>query len=50
MAQQTMGAFTEDKVDALSRTLKEPEWLRSFRIGALGEFLKLPLELSPLYT
>ena len=28
MAQQTMGAFTEDKVDALSRSLKEPEWLR----------------------
>ncbi|MGA2200218.1 MAG: Fe-S cluster assembly protein SufD [Nitrososphaerales archaeon] len=50
MAQQTMGAFTEEKVDALSRSLKEPEWLRSFRIDALGEFLRLPLELSPLYT
>jgi Fe-S cluster assembly protein SufB/Fe-S cluster assembly protein SufD len=50
MAQETLGAFTEEKVDALSRSLKEPEWLRSFRLEALGEFLKLPLELSPLYT
>ena len=50
MAQQTLGAFTEEKVDALSRSLKEPDWLRSFRIDALGEFLKLPLEISPLYT
>ncbi len=50
MAQQTMGAFTEEKVDALSRSLKEPGWLRSFRTDALGEFLRLPLELSPLYT
>ncbi|MDA4114548.1 MAG: Fe-S cluster assembly protein SufD [Thaumarchaeota archaeon] len=50
MAQQTMGAFTEEKVDALSRSLKEPDWLRSFRIDALKEFIKLPLELSPLYT
>ena len=50
MAQQTMGVFTEEKVDALSRSLKEPDWLRAFRIDALGEFVKLPLELSPLYT
>ncbi len=50
MAQQTMGAFTEEKVEALSRSLNEPEWLRSFRIDALGQFLKLPLEISPLYT
>ncbi len=50
MAQETLGAFTEEKVDALSRSLKEPDWLRSFRMDALGEFLKLPLELSPLYT
>jgi len=50
MAQQTMGAFTEEKVAALSRNLGEPEWLRSFRIDALHEFLRLPLELSPLYT
>src|ERR1700675_605552 len=50
MAQQAMGAFTQEKVDALSKGLREPEWLRSFRIDALSEFLKLPLELSPLYT
>ena len=50
MAQQTLGVFTEAKVDALSRSLKEPGWLRSFRLDALGEFLRLPLELSPLYT
>ncbi|MGA2665600.1 MAG: Fe-S cluster assembly protein SufD [Nitrososphaerales archaeon] len=50
MAQETMGAFTEEKVAAISRSLREPEWLRSFRIDALHEFLKLPLELSPLYT
>jgi Fe-S cluster assembly protein SufB/Fe-S cluster assembly protein SufD len=50
MALQTVGVFTEEKVDALSRSRKEPGWLRSIRIDALHEFLSLPLELSPLYT
>lgn len=50
MAQQTTGVFTEEKVETLSRSLHEPEWLRSFRLDALQQFLKLPLELSPLYT
>ena len=50
MAQQSVGVFNEEKVEALSKSLAEPEWLRSFRIDALGEFLRLPLEVSPLYT
>jgi Fe-S cluster assembly protein SufB len=50
MAQQTTGVFTEEKVEALSKAFGEPDWLRSFRLDALQQFLKLPLELSPLYT
>jgi Fe-S cluster assembly protein SufB len=50
MAQQTMGSFTEAKVVALSKKLGEPDWLREFRLDALAQFTKLPLELSPLYT
>jgi FeS assembly protein SufD len=49
MAQQSLGAFTEEKVAALSSSLREPEWLRKFRADSLKEFLRLPLEISPLY-
>jgi len=50
MAQQSVGAFTEEKVDAIASAFGEPEWLRRFRSESLKEFLKLPLEISPLYT
>ena len=50
MAQQTMGSFTEAKVEAISKRFGEPDWLREFRLEALRQFIKLPLEVSPLYT
>jgi Fe-S cluster assembly protein SufB len=50
MAQQSVGAFTEERVAAISSALGEPEWLRKFRTESLNEFLRLPLEISPLYT
>jgi Fe-S cluster assembly protein SufB len=50
MALQPVGAFTEEKVDALSSAFDEPDWLRRFRSDSLKDFLRLPLETSPLYT
>jgi Fe-S cluster assembly protein SufB len=50
MAQLSVGAFTEDKVDAISSAFGEPDWLRRFRLDSLKEFHRLPLEISPLYT
>jgi len=50
MALQSVGAFTEEKVDAISSSFGEPEWLRKFRMDSLKEFVRLPLEISPLYT
>ncbi len=50
MALQPVGAFTEEKVGALASAFGEPDWLRTFRSESLKEFLKLPLEISPLYT
>lgn len=37
-------------MESLSRRLAEPGWLREFRLEALGKFVSLPLETSPLYT
>ncbi len=45
-----MGSFTEARVEAISKRFGEPDWLKEFRMEALGQFIKLPLELSPLYT
>lgn len=51
MAQQSLGVFfTQDRVDAISSAFDEPDWLREFRRASLREFLRLPLETSPLYT
>ncbi len=50
MALQSVGAFTDEKVEALVSALGEPAWLRDFRLESLREFQKLPLEISPLYT
>jgi Fe-S cluster assembly protein SufB/Fe-S cluster assembly protein SufD len=44
-----LGAFTTDTVNSLSDSLKEPQWLREFRIESLKHFESLPLEISPLY-
>jgi len=49
-AQETEPSFTEKRVEALSTKLSEPDWLREFRLDALAQFSKLPLEISPLYT
>jgi len=45
-----MAPFTESSIEAISKVFGEPDWLREFRAEALQQFLKLPLELSPLYT
>ncbi|MDG6926015.1 MAG: Fe-S cluster assembly protein SufD [Nitrososphaerota archaeon] len=50
MALQPVGAFTEEKVHALSSAFREPDWLTSFRLQSLKDFRSLPLEISPLYT
>src|SRR5712691_4130799 len=50
MAQQVVGAFTEEAVKSLSRSLREPEWLTKFRLDAYRSFVSLPLETSSLYT
>jgi Fe-S cluster assembly protein SufB len=50
LALQPVGAFTEEKVRALSSSFHEPEWLTSFRLRSLKDFATLPLEISPLYT
>ena len=50
MAQQLMGSFTEDAVRALSEFLKEPAWLRDFRLESFRAYASLPQEKNPLYT
>jgi len=50
MAQQLMGSFNEDAVRALSEFLKEPAWLREFRLNSFHSFVSLPPEKNPLYT
>src|SRR5438093_9605245 len=50
MAQQVVGAFTEDAVKSLSKSLREPDWLTKFRLDAYRSFVSLPLETSSLYT
>src|SRR2546427_831432 len=50
MAQQVVGAFTEEAVKSLSKSLREPDWLTKFRLDAYRAFVSLPLETSSLYT
>ena len=50
MSQQLMGSFNEDAVRALSEFLKEPAWLRNFRLESFKSFASLPQEKNPLYT
>lgn len=50
MAQQLMGSFNEDAVRALSEFLKEPAWLRDFRLESFRSYASLPQEKNPLYT
>jgi Fe-S cluster assembly protein SufB len=50
MAQSAVSRFTEEQVESLSKALKEPGWLRDYRLEALRKFTSLPLETSPLYT
>ena len=50
MAQSAVSRFTEEQVGSLSRSLREPSWLRDYRFEALRRFSSLPLETSPLYT
>jgi hypothetical protein len=50
LSQAAVGTFDEGLVRALSESLSEPDWLREFRLKALGEFSSLPLEKNPLYT
>src|SRR2546425_3608393 len=50
MAQQVVGAFTEEAVKSLSKSLREPDWLTRFRLDAYRAFVSLPLETSSLYT
>ncbi len=45
-----MGSFNEDAVRALSGFLKEPGWLRDFRLESFRAFASLPQEKNPLYT
>lgn len=45
-----MGSFTEDAVRALSEFLKEPAWLRDFRLESFRAYASLPQEKNPLYT
>lgn len=50
MAQSTVSRFTEEQAESLSKALREPGWLRDYRLEALRKFTSLPLETSPLYT
>jgi FeS assembly protein SufD len=50
MAQSAVSRFTEAQVESLSKALREPIWLRDYRLEALRKFASLPLETSPLYT
>ena len=50
MAQSAVSRFTEEQVESLSKGLREPSWLRDYRLEALRRFSSLPLETSPLYT
>jgi len=45
-----MGSFNEDAVRALSEFLKEPAWLRDFRLKSFSAYASLPQEKNPLYT
>lgn len=46
----TLATTTEQSIAALSKSRREPDWLRSFRIKSLKLFRELPAELSSLYT
>jgi len=50
MAQSAVSRFTEGQVDSLSKSLREPNWLRDYRLEAFRSFSSLPLETSQLYT
>ncbi|MDG6907287.1 MAG: Fe-S cluster assembly protein SufD [Nitrososphaerota archaeon] len=49
MAQQVADA-RETLVESLSESLREPSWIRKYRIDALKQFNVLPEEQSTLYT
>ncbi|MBI3859971.1 MAG: SufD family Fe-S cluster assembly protein [Thaumarchaeota archaeon] len=48
--QSAMGAFGEESVAALSKSLAEPGWLTDSRLKSYQSFVSLPLEKNPLYT
>jgi FeS assembly protein SufD len=50
MAQSAVSRFTEEQVESLSKSLREPNWLKDYRLDALRSFSSLPLETSQLYT
>ena len=50
MAQSAVSRFTEEQVESLSKALREPNWLKEYRLDALRSFSSLPLETSQLYT
>ena len=49
MAQRAVSRFTEEQVGSLSDSLREPSWLKDYRLEALRSFSSLPLETSQLY-
>jgi Fe-S cluster assembly protein SufB len=49
MAQSAVSRFTEEQVELLSKSLREPSWLKDYRLEALRRFSSLPLETSQLY-
>ncbi len=50
MSQSAVGSFDQHLVEEISRSLREPDWLRESRLKALSDFSSLPLEKNPLYT
>src|SRR3972149_919938 len=45
-----LAEVSDELIDAISDSRREPKWLREFRMKSLNLFRKLPVELSPLYT
>jgi FeS assembly protein SufD len=50
MSELTLATATEQSITTLSKSKREPDWLRAFRIKSLRFFRELPAELSSLYT
>ena len=50
MSQTAVSSFDENLVRMISASLKEPDWLTTFRLDSFKEFASLPPERNPLYT